>query len=444
MPDPESTAPRPIDELIEARWIIQVEPPAVLESGWVALDQGRIIAVGAGDESHARFQPRCHTRLAGHALLPGLINAHTHAAMSLFRGLADDMPLLTWLERHIWPAEQRWVSGEFVRDGARLAVAEMIRSGTTCFVDMYFFPDETARVAKAAGIRAVIGLVVADFPSAWARDANQYLRRATEVRDALLHEPLLTTLFAPHSVYGASEQTLRRVLTLANELDLGIQLHLHESAGELAAVEARCGMRPLEVLVRIGMLGPNIQAVHMTQLRDDEIDTLALHGAKVIHCPESNMKLASGICPVPSLVNAGVNVCLGTDGAASNNDLDLFGEMRTAALLGKLSSGDAAALSAEQVLAMATLGAARTLGLEQEVGSVTPGKAADLIAVDLSALNCLPVYDPVSQLVYAARADQVSDVWVAGRRLLADGKLQTLDTQEIRARADHWRDLIAS
>jgi 5-methylthioadenosine/S-adenosylhomocysteine deaminase len=378
-----------------------------------------------------------------HVLMPGLINAHTHASMTLLRGLADDLPLMTWLQDHIWPAEARWVNPDFVRDGTLLAIAEMLRGGVTCFNDMYFFPEAAAAAAREAGIRACLGLIAVDFPTAYARCLDEYLDKGLALHEALKPEPLLHTAFAPHAPYTVSAPALERIGRLAVDLNIPVHIHVHETAAEVAQFTAENGCRPLQRLEQLGLLSPHLLAVHMTQLESAEIQRLAQAGAHVAHCPESNLKLASGFCPVARLDAAGVNVALGTDGAASNNDLDLFGEMRLAALLGKSIAGDAAALPAARVLRMATLNGARALGLATETGSLEPGKSADVIAVDLGAPETEPVYHPLSTLVYAAGRHQVSDVWVAGRRLLADRQLTTLDIAEIVQRARRWRDQIA-
>ncbi len=432
-----------IDCLIHARWIIPVEPAnTVLEHHAIAVHEGRILALLPSAEAEQRYTAAVEHRLDGHALIPGLVNAHTHAAMSLFRGLADDLPLMEWLQEHIWPAEGQWISPEFVADGTRLAMAEMLRGGTTCFNDMYFFPDEVARVADNAGMRAVVGLIVIDFPTVWAANADEYLHKGIEVHDHFRHNPLITTAFAPHAPYTVSDEPLQRIITYAEEMDIPIHMHLHETAHEVVEAFDNTGQRPLERLEQLGLISPRFMGVHMTQLADEEITHLATRGAHVVHCPESNMKLASGFCPVQLLLDAGVNVSLGTDGAASNNDLDMFGEMRSAALLGKLSARDASAVSAEQVLHMATLGGARALGLDAHIGSLQAGKAADITAVDLSALETQPVYHPISQLVYAAGREQVSDVWVAGQHLLKERVLTTLDQQAIVAKARQWGEKI--
>lgn len=439
-----SETPRAVDTLIEARWVVPVEPAGtVLEHHAVAVDHGRIEAVLPIAEAAERFEARERVELPDHALIPGLVNAHTHAPMNLLRGLADDLPLMTWLKEHIWPAEGRWVGPDFVRDGSELAMAEMLRGGITQINDMYFFPNMVARTAARLGMRATVGIIVIDFPSAWAEDADEYLHKGLTLHDEYKDDPLLGFCFAPHAPYTVSDGPLKRIRTLADELDLPIHMHVHETAEEVSGSVSETGRRPLERLDELGFLGPTTMAVHMTQLTDAEIERVATTGTSVVHCPESNLKLASGFCPVVKLAEAGVNLALGTDGAASNNDLDLFGEMRTAALLAKGVSGDPAALPAERVLEMATLGGARAMGTAADTGSIEAGKWADLTAVNLATIQSQPVYNPVSQLVYAAGREQVSDVWVAGRRRLTSGRLMQVDEAALRETAERWREKIA-
>ncbi|HAS51364.1 MAG TPA: TRZ/ATZ family hydrolase [Gammaproteobacteria bacterium] len=437
--------PQAVTTLLNARWIVPVEPEGqVLEHHALAIQDGRILALLPHAEAATRYPAATCVNLERHVLMPGLVNAHTHASMTLLRGLADDLPLMTWLQDHIWPAEARWVNPDFVRDGTRLAIAEMLRGGVTCFNDMYFFPEIAAAAAREAGMRACLGLIVLDFPTAYARDRDDYLAKGLALHEVLESEPLLHTAFAPHAPYTVSAPTLERIGRLAADLNLPIHIHVHETAAEVAQFVAEHGCRPLERLEQLGLLSPHLLAVHMTQLEPAEIERVAQAGVHVAHCPESNLKLASGFCPVARLDAVGVNVAIGTDGAASNNDLDLFGEMRLTALLGKSMAGDAAILPAARVLSMATLHGARALGLATEIGSLEPGKSADVIAVDLSAPETEPVYHPLSTLVYAAGRHQVSDVWVAGRRLLADRQLTTLDVAEIVQRARGWREQIAA
>jgi 5-methylthioadenosine/S-adenosylhomocysteine deaminase len=434
-----------IETLISAKWIAPVEPAGVLlEDHAIAIDAGRIVALLPTAEAQRSFSARHTLTLDDHLLIPGLVNAHTHAAMTLLRGLADDLPLMDWLQQHIWPAEAKWISEEFVQHGTEHAIAEMLLGGTTCFNDMYFFPEVTARTAIAAGMRASVGLILIEFPSAWASDAQEYLDKGLALHDELLHESLVSTAFAPHAPYTVADESLQRVRVLADELDIPVHMHLHETAHEVAEAVANKKRRPMARLNELGIISPSLMAVHMTQLEEDEITLLADSGASVVHCPESNLKLASGFCPTAKLVAAGINVALGTDGAASNNDLDMLGEMHTAALIAKAVAGDASALPAHEVLQMATLNGARALGLADVIGSLLPGKSADITAVRMNGLATTPVYHPVSTLVYAAGRHHVSDVWVAGKQLVKDGKLTTMDEQTIRDRSNQWRDKIAA
>ena len=433
-----------IDTIIQARWIIPVEPHGrVLDNHSVAIHEGRIVAMGPHRDITGRFQAGQTIELSGHALIPGLVNAHTHAAMSLLRGLADDLPLITWLNEHIWPAEQRWVSEEFIHDGSQLAMAEMLRGGTTCFNDMYFFPEVTARVASAIGLRASLGLILIDFPTAYASDADDYLHKGLALHDQFRNDPLIHTAFAPHAPYTVSDGPLEKLRTLADELDIPIHMHVHETCHEVDEA-VRSGERPLRRLDRLGLLSPAMIAVHMTQLDTTDIELVAERGCHVVHCPESNLKLASGFCPVQQLLDVGINVALGTDGAASNNDLDMLGEMRSAALLAKAVAGDAAALPAADTLRMATLNGALALGLGDDIGSIEVGKWADLCAVNLLELETQPLYHPLSQLVYACTRQQVTDVWVAGRHLLKDRVLTSLDESAVMRQAQDWQARIAA
>ena len=434
---------QPVDLIIHARYVIPVEPPGVvLEHHSIAIDSGRIVALCPTATWADKFVAKVESDCTHHALIPGLVNTHTHAAMSLFRGLADDLPLLNWLQDHIWPAEAKHVDRQFVRDGTRLAAYEMLRGGTTCFNDMYFFPDEAAAAASELGIRAVIGMIVIGFPTAWAQDPAEYLRNGQRIHDRYRGHPLIRTAFAPHAPYTVDDAALSQIAVLAEELDVPITIHLHETAHEIATALAATGERPLARLQRLGLVSNRLIAVHMTQLEDAEIALLARAGVSVAHCPESNLKLASGMCPIGKLLAAGVNCALGTDGAASNNDLDLLGETRTAALLAKAVSADPVVMSASTALSMATLHGARALGLEDEIGSLVVGKQADLVAVDFSDPRLHPVYHPISQLIYAASRDHVSDVWIAGKQVVTRGVVNGVDPAQMRANAMRWGETI--
>jgi 5-methylthioadenosine/S-adenosylhomocysteine deaminase len=428
-----------VDCLIEARWIVPVEPEGVLEDHALAVHAGRIEAVLPTRDARREYVGARHIALGEHVLLPGLVNLHTHAAMSLLRGLADDVPLMQWLQQHIWPVEMREASPEFVYEGTLLACAEMLRSGVTLFNEMYFFPEAAARAAIAAGMRAAIGMIVIDFPSPYAAHPADYLSKGLALRDALRAHPLLSFCLAPHAPYSVGDKALAQVATYANELDLPVHMHVHETADEIAQGSARDGCRPLARLADLGLVGPNLLAVHAVHLSPAEIELLAACGCHVAHCPSSNLKLASGMAPVARLLAAGVNVGIGTDGAASNNRLDVFGEMRQTALLAKAVAGDASVLPAAQVLRMATLNGARALGLDHLIGSLRPGKAADMVAVDFSAPELLPCYDPVSHLVYAAGRQNVSHVWVAGELALEDGVLTRPELRAAHQLAAHWQ-----
>ena len=435
----------PVDTVIDARWVIPVEPPgSVLADHAVVIADRRIVDVLPSADARTRYLPQQRVELGEHALIPGMINLHTHAAMALMRGLADDLALMDWLKRHIWPAEMRHVSDQFVYDGTRLACAEMLRGGVTCFNDMYFFPRAAARAAIESGMRAALGLIVVEFPSPYASDAQDYLSKGVALRDELRDESLLSFCLAPHAPYTVSDKSLRQVSTYASEIDLPVHMHVHETAHEIAQSLHDHGVRPLRRLAEVGLLGPGLIAVHAIHLERHEIDLLAQHGCHVAHCPSSNLKLASGFAPVHALFAAGVNVGLGSDGAASNNRLDLFAEMRLAALLAKGMSGDATAMPAWQALEMATLRPARALGLDGTIGSLIPGKLADLTAVRLTGLETSPCYDPLSHLVYVCGREHVSHVWVNGKLVVDNGNLTTLDTREVIARAAFWHDRLGA
>jgi 5-methylthioadenosine/S-adenosylhomocysteine deaminase len=431
-----------VDLLIEPGWVIPIEPAgAVLEGHALAVDQGRIVALLPTDQALVCYRPREHLRLPGEVLLPGFVNLHTHAAMSLLRGFADDLPLMRWLQERIWPAEAKLMSPEFVHDGTFLAAWEMLRGGVTCFNDMYFFPAAAAEAAMAAGIRAVLGITVIEFASAYATDADDYLAKGLAVRDLWRDQPLLSFTLAPHSPYTVADRSFEHIATLAAQLDLPIHVHLHETRTEIDQSQQRYGLRPLQRLDRLGLLSPNLIAVHAVHLRPDEIDLLARTGCTVAHCPTSNMKLASGTAPVTELVAAGVRVGLGSDGAASNNRLDLLQEMRHAALLAKATSGDATSLDAHRVLRMATLEGAAALGLGDSIGSLAAGKWADLCAIRMDDWLCQPCYDPASHLVYVAGREQVTHVWVAGQLRLCQALPVGATTSKLNEICNSWHNL---
>jgi 5-methylthioadenosine/S-adenosylhomocysteine deaminase len=433
-------------QILKPEWLLTVNPSfEVLHDYAVVIKDSYIenLLPATEVQQEEEYRDAEVIELAHQVLMPGLVNSHTHASMSLFRGIADDLPLMDWLNNHIWPAEGQWLDPEFIADGFQLTAAEMIRSGTTCFNDMYFYPDIIAREAQNLGMRSVVGLIVLDFPSVWAKDADDYLHKALAVHDEIKEYPLVHSTLAPHAPYTVSDGPLQKIAMYSNELDLPIHMHIHETAFEVTEAEKNTGSRPLDRLDQLNLLNPNLIAVHMTELNAMEIDRLAETGVQVAHCPQSNLKLASGICPVAELQDKGINVCLGTDGAASNNNHDMFAEMKCAALLAKAVSGDASACNAKQAIQMSTINGARALGLGDIIGSIEVGKQADLIALNLLQLNTQPLYDPVAQLVYAANSQQVSHVWIAGECQLRDYRLSNLDEDAIISKAQSWADKIS-
>jgi 5-methylthioadenosine/S-adenosylhomocysteine deaminase len=435
---------QPIDLLLGARWVIPVEPPeSALADHSVAVNAGRILEVLPTADAERRYAPAERVRLDSHALIPGLVNLHTHAAMTLMRGLADDLPLMNWLKDHIWPAEAKHASAEFVHDGTLLACAEMLRAGITCFNEMYFFPEAAARAAIEAGMRAALGIIALEFPTPYAADAGDYLAKGLAARDTLKEEPLLSFCMAPHAPYTVSDRTFSKIVTMAEELDLPIHIHLHETRHEIEESVAQFRARPLERLRALGVVGPRLIAVHAVHMNEPEIDLLARFGASVAHCPSSNLKLASGFAPIAAMLGRGINIGIGTDGAASNNRLDLFQEMRTAALLAKAVANDAEAMPARQALAAATIAGARALGLDAAIGSIAPGKFADLCAVAIEPPELAPCYDPVSHLVYSAGREHVTDVWVAGRPRVRNRALVKFDHASLNRRILLWQNKLA-
>ncbi|WP_223451126.1 MULTISPECIES: TRZ/ATZ family hydrolase [unclassified Pseudomonas] len=432
-----------LDLLLLPTWLVPVEPAGVvLKEHALGIRDGRIVFIGPRSAA-LKLNATEVRELPGMLLSPGLINAHGHAAMTLFRGLADDLPLMTWLENHIWPAEAKWVDEAFVRDGTDIAIAEQIKGGITCFSDMYFFPKVASERVHNSGIRAQIAIPILDFPIPGAGTADDAIRQGVELFNDLKHHERIKVTFGPHAPYTLGDETLEKIRVIAEELDASIHMHVHETAFEVQQAVEQRGERPLARLARLGLLGPRFQAVHMTQISDEDLVMLVESNTNVIHCPESNLKLASGFCPVERLWQAGVNVAVGTDGAASNNDLDLLGETRTAALLAKAVAGSATALDAHRALRMATLNGARAMGIEADVGSLEVGKAADIVAFDLSGLAQQPVYDPVSQLIYATGRDCVKHLWVGGKQLLDDRRLTRLDEEQLCATAKAWGQRIS-
>lgn len=445
------------DLRINAHWIVPIESPCELTSDdqvlidhCILIKDGLILAIEK--QTDCQTSAKETLDLGQQVLMPGWINAHGHAAMSLFRGLADDLPLMTWLQEHIWPAEGRHVDEDFVRQGSELAIAEMIQSGTTTYADMYFYPQQSGEAALAAGIRSVCFTPVLDFPTNYAQNADEYIRKAVECNDRFNSHPLnqhpqnkhklVQIGFGPHAPYTVSDEPLKEITVLADQLEMPVQIHLHETAFEVSESLEKFNKRPTQRLADLGFLNERVSCVHMTQIDDSDITLLQKTGASVVHCPESNLKLASGFCPISKLSQANIPLSIGTDGAASNNDLDMFSETKTAALLAKGVSQDANSIPAIEALTMATLGGARALGLEDITGSLKVGKAADIQVIDLNSLSSQPIFDPISHLVYCAKSTQVSHVWINGKCLLKEGQLTTLNEKKLIQQAKVWTDKI--
>ena len=431
--------------LLHPRWVICVDNDnRVLQDHSVIIKEDLIADIRPRQTALQTYPNSESIELPQQALMPGLVNAHTHLAMNLLRGFADDLPLMTWLNDHIWPAESAHIDYRFVEDGSRLAVAELLQGGVTCFNDMYFFPEAVAAVAAETGIRATVGMIVIDFPSAWANNADEYLQKGIDLHQQLQSSALISTILAPHAPYTVCDDTLNKVVALRDKLGVGVHMHIHETTAEVTQYQQEHGVRPIEKLEQLNLLNEKLCAVHMTQVTDKEIELLARRQCHMLHCPESNLKLASGMAPVTAMANAGINIAIGTDGAASNNDLDMLGETRTAGFIGKIESNNAAALPTTQPLRMATLNGAKALGMDQITGSIEKGKQADLISIDFDSICMQPVYDPVSQIVYSASRHDVSNTWVAGERLLKDKQLTRMNTADLISNATEWSHRITS
>ncbi len=433
-----------VESIIHARWIIPVEPEQTFYENYsLVIDQGKILNILDTKKCHKKYQSAIEHHLNTHALIPGFINTHTHAAMNLMRGIADDLPLMEWLSEHIWPVEAKYVDYQFVKDGTTLAIAEMLRCGTTTFNDMYFFPDATAKAAQEVGIRACVGLIVIDFPSAWGKDSDDYLHKSLQLHEQYRNHPLITTALAPHAPYTVSDEPLKKIQSYAEKLEIPIHMHLHETADELQQAIANDGMRPIERMEKLGLLSPFLMAVHMTQIDEADYKQLKRYGVNIIYCPESNLKLASGFCPIAELHKHKINIAIGTDGAASNNDLDMLSEMRTAALLAKAIAKDPAAVPAHQALSMATINGAKALGIDHLTGSLKKGKVADITAINLDTIETQPVFEPISSIIYSSNREQISDVWVQGKHLLNNRKLTTIDEKQVRQTAREWGEKLS-
>ncbi|MFZ3035849.1 MAG: TRZ/ATZ family hydrolase [Rugosibacter sp.] len=444
MMNPENL-PAMIDLLIHPEWIIPIEPRGVTLSGHaLAVNDGVIVDLLPFDEASKRYSPKEKISLPGQVILPGLINLHTHAALSLLRGYADDSPLNTWLTQHIWPAEARHASPDFVHTGTLLACAEMLAGGITTFSDMYFFPAAAAKAIDQSGMRAALGLVVMDQPTNYATDADDYLAKGLALRDAQKDHPRLSFCLAPHAPYTVTDKTFEKIATLSAQLDIPVHTHLHETRHEIEEAIKQHGVRPLQRLDNLGLLGPQLIAVHAVHLNAADMDRLSHTGCHVALCPSSNLKLGSGLPPIAELQRHNIRCGLGTDSAASNNRLDLFQEMRLAALLAKGMSEDAASFPAHHALQAATLNAACALGLDHRIGSLVPGKAADLCAVSLNDWQLQPCFDPASHLVYAASRENVTHTWVAGILQMHQGKPKNIELPLLIKQTRIWQSRINS
>jgi 5-methylthioadenosine/S-adenosylhomocysteine deaminase len=414
--------------ILKPRWMVTMVPGSeTLTEHALVVEGERIAAILPWADAEARYPQAERVELGDHVLIPGLINGHTHSAMSLLRGVADDLALMDWLNNHIWPLEKKWVSEEWTHTGSLLSAAEALRGGVTYLNDMYFFPSAMARAAMDAGIRAAVSINVIDFPTGYASNAADYIAKGLAVYEQYKGERLLDWTSAPHAPYTVSDETFVQLRELAEKHGLQMHCHIHETLDEINGSLKQYGVRPLERLDRLGLLNERMIAVHMVHLNEAEIAMLARQKVHLVHNPNSNMKLASGVQPLTALEAAGVNTLLGTDGAASNNRQDMFGEIRAAALLAKATSLDPLAVPARTALEMATIRAAKAMGRGDDLGSLEVGKLADLAAVSLAALECQPVYDPAAQLVYVAGREHVSDVWVGGRRVLRNREIMSFD-----------------
>jgi 5-methylthioadenosine/S-adenosylhomocysteine deaminase len=432
------------ETIITPKWIMTLESDELLTGHSVVTDKDKIIDILLSKEALTKYPNAKHIELPMQMLMPGLVNCHGHAAMNLFKGLADDLPLMTWLEQHIWPAEAQWVSEKFVADGTKLAISEMLLSGTTCFSDMYFFPEVVSDVAVSMNMRAICYGPILDFPTPYGSGPDEYFTKILAAHDKFKHHPLIDIGFGPHAPYTVGDESLKKVRMLSDQLNMPIQIHLHETEFEVSDAIENTGKRPSLRLDELGFWGPDVQAVHVTQLNTQDKDIFKKNGVHVIHCPESNLKLASGFCPAHELLSANINVALGTDGAASNNDLDMISEMHTAALLGKAVSKNAAALPALDVIKMATINGAIALGKEDQIGSIKVGKQADLISIDFCDISCVPMYDPISHLVYSAGRHQVDHVWVAGHLQVKNKALCHVNPSQLMEMAQQWADKISA
>ncbi len=422
-----------VDKIIHARWILPLdETDRFLEKSAIIIDKGKIIKIMPSTAVEHEFCSKNVSSLDNHVVLPGFINCHTHSPMNLFRGVADDLPLKRWLTEHIWPAEQSIITPETTQLGSQLAIAEMIRSGTTCFNDHYFFPEATEQAAILSGIRASLGLLVFDIETLWSQNETEALDKAEHIlATRYLKHPNINWTIAPHAPYSVNDAALKHIKAISDKYEIPVHIHIHETQQEIDDSLQQHGCRPLARLKKFGLVNQRLLAVHMVHLDNEDFTTIEDSNINIIHSPESNLKLGSGIAPIYALQQKGFNIALGTDGAASNNDLDMIGEMRTASLIAKGSTHNPTALNAYEVLKMACINGARALGLDKITGSLEIGKQADIIALDVSDYWQQPIFNPATHIVYTGNRMSVTDSWVNGKQILKDKQLTTIDTAEL-------------
>jgi 5-methylthioadenosine/S-adenosylhomocysteine deaminase len=430
-----------VDLLIIPEWIIPIEPAGiVLTDHAVVVRNGLIVELCKVSLARSRYLAKNEIVLPGEVLMPGLVNTHCHAAMTLLRGYADDMPLMSWLQERIWPAEAALASAAFVHDGSLLACLEMLRGGTTCFNDMYFFPEQTAAAVQATGMRAALGLVIIDFPTAYASTPDEYFAKGLALLEQYRGDDRLTFCLAPHAPYTVCDDSLRKVAALSDRLNLPIHIHLNETLGEIEAHRAQHQLTPLERLDRLGLVNAKFLGVHAVHMTQADLALITQRNAHLAHCPTSNLKLASGIASLQGWTQYGINFGLGTDGAASNNRLDMWQEMRHASLLAKGISGDATLMDCHRTLRAATIDGARALGLDHRIGSLCAGKAADLVSVSLRDIDLQPLFDPASHLIYSASREDVTQVWVSGQQIIRNRKSSYQDEAALLQRVAIWQE----
>lgn len=430
-------------QIITPKWILPIDDARqCLENHSIVIKDHVISDILPTEEALKQHPNIDQLILSDHAIMPGFVNTHGHAAMTLFRGMADDLPLMTWLNDHIWPAEAKFVTPEFVYDGTKIAIGEMLLSGTTTFSDNYFFPEQCAKAVLETGIRAQINAPIIDFPTPWSKDGMDAINKTKPLFEQYKNNDFVYMAWGPHAPYTVSDETLTAIKEIALPNNHPIQMHVHETQGEVDESIKKIGLSPIERIQKLGLLNEQFQAVHMTALSKNDKQIIKETGTHVMHCPQSNLKLASGMCEVGSLQSLGVNVALGTDGAASNNDLDMLDEMRTAAMLAKAVAKDPQALPAKEALAMATINGAKALGIENKLGSLEKGKFADMIAINLNHISCQPIFDVHAQIAYAATRSQISHVWVHGKPLVTDHKLNELSHSQLITTAQKWQQKI--